>query len=287
MENKNSASQNNENIEETLSDIQNNTNKNTIWADYHEKIFVDWCDKAMSYRYLHTESQRRYYKFKIWFTIPVIFISTLTGVANFAQDRIPEAYQFYYTMGVGAFNILAGFITTVSQFLKVSELYEGHRVSAIAWGKFNRNISVELSKCRDERIPINLYLKTTKEEYDLLLETSPSIGKKEIDKFKIKFKNNNFFKPEICDNLTSVADTMYIEPEINNDPDIETVINIKEKRKSVMQDIQIENFVKAYKEQNGREPTIEEIYENLEDTINKLYIDKFVSRLNKQIEKSS
>lgn len=281
MENKNIEIEINEN-----SDIINPTNipkKNTQWAHYHEKIFIDWCDKAMCYRYLHNNCQRYYYKLKVCYTIPVILISTLTGVANFAQERIPSAYQFYYTMGVGAFNIIAGFISTVSQFLKVGELYEAHRVSSISWGKFCRNINVELAKCREERIPINLYLKSVKEEYDLLLETSPSINKKEIDLFKKKFKKSTFIKPEICDNLTSVSENMYVEPEKPVDDDIEVVQNIKKKRDSIMHDIQIENFVKDYKQENNREPSIEEIYENLEDSINKIYIDKFVNRLNRQI----
>jgi len=258
--------------------------KNTQWASYHEKILIDWCDKAMSYRYLHSNCQRYYYKLKVWFTIPVIFISTLTGVANFAQERVPEDYQFYYTIGIGSFNIIAGFITTVSQFLKVGELYEAHRVSSISWGKFCRNINIELAKCREERIPINLYLKAVKEEYDLLLETSPSINKSEINIFIKKFKKVNFIKPEICDNLVSVAEKMYIEPEKSQDPDIEAVQNIKKKRELVIHDIQIENFIKQYKIENNKEPSIEEIYENLEDSINKLYIDKFVQRLNKNIQ---
>ena len=45
-------------------------------------------------------------------------MSTLTGTANFAQDRVPEDYRGYYSMGVGFINILAGIITTIQQFLK-------------------------------------------------------------------------------------------------------------------------------------------------------------------------
>ena len=76
----------------------------------------------MCYQWLHGKANQKFSYINLWFTIPVIFISTLTGVANFAQDRVDEDNQFYYTMGVGAFNIIAGFITTVSQFLKVNEL---------------------------------------------------------------------------------------------------------------------------------------------------------------------
>ena len=59
-------------------------------------------------------------------------------------------------MSVGTFNILAGFITTVAQFLKVNELNEGHRISSIAWGKLCRNIKVELAKNPDEREKLEL-----------------------------------------------------------------------------------------------------------------------------------
>ena len=42
-------------------------------------------------------------------------------------------------------------ITTVAQFLRVSELMEGHRVASIAFGRFSRNIAVELSLPTQER----------------------------------------------------------------------------------------------------------------------------------------
>mgnify|MGYP001441795576 CR=1 FL=1 len=44
-------------------------------------------------------------------------MSTLTGTANFAQERVPEKYVPYYTIAVGTTNIIAGIITTIQQFL--------------------------------------------------------------------------------------------------------------------------------------------------------------------------
>jgi hypothetical protein len=255
---------------------------NLKWTRHYENIFADWCDKAMCYRYLHSKCTRYYYRLHILFTIPVIFISTLTGVANFAQERIPEESQFFYTMSVGTFNILAGFITTVAQFLKVNELNEGHRISSIAWGKLCRNIKVELAKNPEEREKLELYLKKTKEQYDLLLETSPVIRYEEIVQFNKTFQNTDFFKPEICDSLISVKTTMY-EPDIE-DIDLEVVKNIKERRNTIINNIEIEAFIKTYQTQNGREPTIQEIYDNLEDKVSKNYIDLFVENSNRKIE---
>jgi hypothetical protein len=260
--------------------------KKLQWTSYYENIFADWCDKAMCYRYLHSNCNRHYYFLQICFTIPVIFISTLTGVANFAQERIPVQYQFFYTMGVGGFNILAGFITTISQFLKVNELNEAHRVSSISWGKLCRNIKVELAKSPEEREDIELYLKKTKEQYDLLLETSPMIRYQAIKSFNKKFKNTDFYKPEICDSLISVTTTMY-KQDVDKDEETKIVTSIKERRNTAINNIEIEDFVKKYKLENKREPSVEEIYDNLEDTINKKYIDKFVVNLNQQISNTS
>ena len=60
-------------------------------------------------------------------------MSTLTGTANFAQERVPVDIQPYYQVIVGWVNILAGIITTIQQFLKITEFNESHRVSSISW----------------------------------------------------------------------------------------------------------------------------------------------------------
>lgn len=258
-------------------------NKNK-WTDYYEKIFVDWSDKAMSYRCLHNSCYDYYYKLHVWFTIPVIFISTLTGVANFAQDRIDVEYQFFFTMGIGAFNILAGFITTVSQFLKVNELSEGHRISSISWDKLYRNIRVELSKNPNDRENIYIFLEKTKEQYDVLIETSPVIRLKAIQDFNKKFKNFDFNRPEVCNSLISLKETMY-KPQIKKEEEQKLKNIINEKKINSKNNYEISKFINKYKEDNKREPSVEEIYDNLEDTINKKYIDKFVQNLYKRINK--
>jgi hypothetical protein len=245
---------------------EDKNNKNLEWTSYHEAIFMDWCDNAMCYRYLHNNCNRYYHKLHIIFTIPVIFIATITGVANFAQERVPIDYQFYYTIGVGSFNILAGFISTVAQFLKINELNEAHRVSAISWAKLHRNIKIELIKNPKDREPIEIYLKNIKEQYDLLVEISPRISQKEIKEFNKKFKDVKIVKPEICGSLVSVKDIMYKE-DTNKNADLQTVINIKERRKSVMNNVKIEGFIQDYWKQHNREATIEEIYDNLGDEV--------------------
>ena len=184
-----------------------NTNKNSHveWTTEHEQILIEWADKAMCYRWLHSKANALYSTLNAWYTIPVIIISTLTGTASFAQERVPLNYQSYFIMAVGGFNLLAGIISTIQQFLKITQLNEAHRVSTIAWDKFYRNIKIELAKHPSERLEPKQILKMSKEEFDRLIETSPNIPEKIIKQFKVKFKKQVVFdkivKPEICDIL--------------------------------------------------------------------------------------
>jgi hypothetical protein len=200
------------------------------WNEEHEQLFIEWADKALCYRWLHTKEHSRYSKANTMFTIPVIIMATIAGTANFAQDKVPLEYRDYMAMGIGSINITAGILTTIQQFLKISEYNEAHRVSSIAWDKFYRNIKIELSKHPNERIQVSQLLKHAKEEYDRLMETSPPISEKTIKLFKSTFsggienlnKNNlpqsltikqqtylELNKPEICDVLESTSRTLY------------------------------------------------------------------------------
>ena len=87
-------------------------------------------------------------------------------------------------MVVGGINILGGIISTIQQFLKITQLNEAHRVASISWDKFYRNVKIELTKHPNERIHVTHMLKISKEEFDRLMETSPVIPDKIIVAFK-------------------------------------------------------------------------------------------------------
>ena len=279
-------------------DISNQNNKNEYWKDEHEKILVEWADKAMCYRWLHSKANQRYSIFNAWFTIPVIIMSTLTGTANFAQDKFPENQRVLVQVTIGSINILAGILTTVAQFLKISELNESHRVSSISWDKFYRNIKVELAKSRDDRINVNHMLKICKEEFDRLMETSPDIDQKIIDLFQKTFystkssalkdiKNKkyelfeNVSKPEICDELISTSEVMY--KNINSFDEKENIkLELARKNKQEIDNFEndVKNFIQNFNKIHNRTPLLNEINENLNDKIPKDILDKIINRLN-------
>ena len=114
-------------------------------------------------------------------------MSTITGTANFAQDKFPENYKVMAQMTIGAINIIAGILTTIAQYFKINELNESHRASSISWSKFYQNIKVEMSKDPSERKKPGDMLNHYKEEFDRLLEISPTIDDNIIHEFKKKF----------------------------------------------------------------------------------------------------
>lgn len=180
-----------------LDDIK--ANKRNYWKAEEERILASWSDKAQCYEWMHYKAHASYKKSNAWFTIPVIIISTITGTANFAQDRFDESYRSWVVMGVGGMNIVAGIITTIYQFLKISELNEAHRVAALSWGKFCRNIKAELAKHPLDRVNHEHFVGLAKEEYDRLVEISPMIPANVIKDFNKRFKRaGEFVRPEVC-----------------------------------------------------------------------------------------
>ena len=145
---------------------------------------------------------RAYQINKVWsmsFTLPVIIISTVTGTANFAQKTFPPSVADFIPSVIGAFNLFAAIMTTVAQFLKVTELMENHRVTSIQYGKLSRKIKLELTLPISERTQHgDNMVEACRAEYDRLVEQSPPVPKAVIKQFEVQFPESNVFhRPEL------------------------------------------------------------------------------------------
>jgi hypothetical protein len=290
MENKDDQLSVNEN-DELLND--NVMVKDVEWKSEHEVILVEWADKAMCYRWLHGKSHQAYSKTNAWYTIPVIIMSTLTGTANFAQDRFSEDIKPYAQMGIGAVNIFAGILTTIAQFLKVGELNEAHRVSSISWDKFYRNIKVELAKSRTERTPVSHMLKMCKEEFDRLMETSPTINENIIKLFNETFPlkkpvindedddidKPDIKRPEICDELVSTAEIVFVTVEAD-DKEAKMVELVRKKNKILENyEKEVRTWINKFEDMHNRKPLESEMMDNLQDKMNPEILAKIVKKI--------
>jgi predicted nucleic acid-binding protein len=207
----------------------NSSTKPAEWTIENEAILVEWCDIAQCYKWLNYQSFLKYSIWQAWFTIPVIIMSTVTGTAAFAQSSFTDTQKFYVQFGIGTINILVGILSTVSQYLKIAQLTEAHRVSSISWDKYARNIRIELAKAPEERMDAAHFMKLSRHEFDRMMETSPIIQSEIIEEFKKHFMGEDgtdqrrlyveLRKPDICDTIMT-ANTYrhkwYEQPVINN-----------------------------------------------------------------------
>lgn len=190
------------------SDLSGNPIKkfNNGWTKQQEQLMAEWSDKAGCYRWLHDRCEKKYSMMNMWITIPVIILSTLTGTANFALDGFVPAddpdMKKYAQAAIGGVSIFAGILTTLGNFLRFAQGSEAHRVAGIAWGKFQRQIAVELAIAPKDRIDCMDFLKICRAELDRLIEQSPPVPDDVIAEFKKEFEDKpNVKKPEICDGM--------------------------------------------------------------------------------------
>ena len=190
------------------SDVSGNSVKkfNNGWTKQQETLMAEWSDKAGCYRWLHDRCEKKYSMMNMWITIPVIILSTLTGTANFALDGFippddPDMKK-YAQAAIGGVSIFAGILTTLGNFLRFAQGSESHRVAGIAWGKFQRQIAVELAIAPKDRIDCMDFLKICRAELDRLIEQSPPVPDDVITEFKKEFEDKpTVKKPEICDGM--------------------------------------------------------------------------------------
>ena len=172
------------------------------WSKEQERLMAEWSDIASCYRWLHNQSDKIYHIKTLWINLPVIVLSTLGGTANFGIQSLfenDENAKKYASFGIGGISLLAGLLTTVGNYLRYAQLEESHRVAAIAWGKFQRLIAVELALNPIDRIDSLDFLKICRADLDRLIEQSPPIPTEAIVMFEDKIgKIKDLKKPDIC-----------------------------------------------------------------------------------------
>lgn len=169
-----------------------------IWNESEVQLLKKWGEIASSYRLLHDRAFREFQIKSYSLTIPVIVMSTLSGTASFSISSFPINLQIYVPMVIGGVNIFVGIIQTVTQFLRVNELTESHRVASITYGKFSRNITTELSLPPNGRTYNGIdYVQMCRAEMDRMIEQSPIIPLHLLNEFDANEKFIDITKPEV------------------------------------------------------------------------------------------
>jgi len=251
-------------------DKDKDKNIEKIWNDSEVQILKKWGEVASSYRLLHDRAFREFQVKSYGLTIPVIILSTLSGTASFTIQSFPTSLQTYVPMVIGGVNICVGIIQTVSQFLRVNELTESHRVASISYGKFSRNIVTELSLPPKERTYNGIdFVQVCRTEMDRLIEQSPIIPMYLLRDFESNKDFVNITKPDVL-KITNIVE---YKPS-NEEKIVELMANVADKVHNIhkhnanknnvsrIQDI-IEKKINPEKEKTELENDIKNVVNNI------------------------
>ena len=175
---------------------------NNGWTKEQEQLMAEWADIASCYRWMHDKYEKQATLSNLWITVPVIVLSTLTGSASFVMNSLvgdnPESNK-YAQIGIGGVSIFTGILTTLGNFFRYAQSSEANRVASISWGKFQRQIAIELALHPNDRIDSMDFLKFCRSELDRMIEQSPQIPDNVIEQFEKEFVNTpNLKKPDIA-----------------------------------------------------------------------------------------
>ena len=177
-----------------------------VWREDQEHLLKKWADHALCYKLLHERAYKKYWCFNAWIQIPIIIISTLTGTGNFASASISNDNN-YLIFTLGALNIIAGILATITNYLGIAQKLEIHKIITISWEKFNRKIEIELIKIRADRKNPNDYISHISDEYNKLIDMSPIISN-DILRWFIKIIDSGYIDDNFDDSILCIYDCM-------------------------------------------------------------------------------
>ena len=153
------------------------------WHESVESLLSELCDEAQIRCRLHNRHHHWYATRNKRYTLPVVVLSALSGSGNFLAGQFPVVEQ-HLIIGIGCISIFISIISAVSQFLKLAELSENHRIAGLAWNKFYTKLKLTLLLQRHDRSDCREFFSSVVSDYERLSEISPDL----LDKFKNNLK---------------------------------------------------------------------------------------------------
>jgi hypothetical protein len=168
-------------VYEAFEIVKKNKSQKAIksWNQQHESLLDSWAEKAAIYKWMHVKSYQHFMWMNDIFTFPIIIVSSLSalgGVAIVSQSDHERTLTDQVVSYLSAFgNFAVATLTSLQKYKRYAELAERHRIAAVEYSKFYRDIKLELVLDPCERKIAIEYSKTMKAVYDKLLSNAPEI----------------------------------------------------------------------------------------------------------------
>jgi len=208
-------------------DLVSDGNRHVEWDESIENILSEIGDESQINAFMHKKAQAYYTSQNIKYQLPIIVLSALSGTGNFISANFPD-YSSIIILAVGGVSIFTSIISSVAQFLKVSQLSESHRMSYLSWEKFHSTIKFQLNKRRANRDDLKDFISLIVPEYQRLKEISADIPKHICEQVKKNKKNLSKMQvPYMLNGFHPVVAYKEEEVEDNEEENNNGLINIE------------------------------------------------------------
>lgn len=191
----------------------------TVWDETQKKFMKQMIDRGKCYVYLHDSSFRLYKTLWLLYMIPVVAITTFSGVANLGQlgfldsSEQAETARIVYPIVLGTVNIIAAILASSMQFFKIAEQKESHRRAEKDWIQFVTDMEIIFYSQFEIEVRNKKFNKMLV-RYKLLLEKSPSVPRIFLNRLGKKYRNvEDLILPEMVGEIKPT--TIQIDGTVN------------------------------------------------------------------------
>jgi hypothetical protein len=170
------------------------------WNPKIEKNVKNLGWKSGAYRFMHDESSGYFSKLNNILSIITIVLITLTGTSSFTIAFLEEESSYKIIVGVVLYIIAA--LTSIKDFLNLTQISEKHKLYSIRFSALYHNIQRQMSLDQVDRQDGKDYVGWINSEFDSLLFSNPDIPSSVKSRISEKF--GDVFSPDMLSDLSVV-----------------------------------------------------------------------------------
>jgi hypothetical protein len=162
-------------------------------------LLKTWVSHAIVYKWLHDRSAKALFKKKLYISIPLLVLNTVSGVVVYKADSFMEKKEkmLIFEFTVGTINMFCVLLTGLKDYFGFGEKSELHIQSFQNWTKFKNEIYVEMCV---PSMKSSEFVNQMKVRYVDLISYGPSIPNEIIEIYKKKYQ------PDIDDSEVALPD---------------------------------------------------------------------------------
>jgi len=167
-----------------IADLQRKKEIAESWHPQQEKLIRIWGEKCLGYRWLHDRTAKYHSVIHRNMSIATIMGSAVAGIgtmtASGSGGMIIPATMYAFSM----INLATAALASIHKFLRSGEKYEANLQISKMFSGLARDITMELSLEKEDRVLAFDYCNKIRLEYDKLIDIAPDIPEEVIKKYK-------------------------------------------------------------------------------------------------------